>query len=403
MLVETAPLEASAATGGRRAEPVTAAPARRGHLWQVDVVRLLTFSAVIAVHTLAFTEQPDNRAVAGAMMLLQYGREVFFALTGFVLIWSTWGRPLFLRSFWRKRITYVAVPYVAWSAIYYAYTVWGPAHAPFSLATFGWDLLYGGAQYHLYFLLVTLQLYLAFPLIIRFVARTADRAVPVLAGVTALNLVWLAVLAYLPIPAGWPGWFWAHAYEILPTYSMYVLGGCYAAVHFERLQHLVETHTRRLLGVAGWAAAAALVAYAVQLPFMAPRTANQVIQPAMTFSCIAAVIVVYVIGSKWAAGRRRHQKLIEVLSDASFGVYLAHPFVLTLLMNFAGLGNNGQKLPPALATAIAYVVTAGGATLISLAARRTPLSLPLAGRPWREPVKRQAPAATPAVVGGMAA
>ena len=30
------------------------------------MVRLLTFAAVISVHTLAFTEQPDNRAVAGS-------------------------------------------------------------------------------------------------------------------------------------------------------------------------------------------------------------------------------------------------------------------------------------------------------------------------------------------------
>lgn len=85
---------------------------RSAHLWQVDIVRLLTFSAVISVHSLAFTEAPDNPVAAGFMMLLQYGREVFFALTGFVLVYSATNRRLQLRSFWSKRILYVAVPYV---------------------------------------------------------------------------------------------------------------------------------------------------------------------------------------------------------------------------------------------------------------------------------------------------
>ncbi|HWE53993.1 MAG TPA: acyltransferase [Acidimicrobiales bacterium] len=372
------------------------------HLWAVDVVRLLTFSAVIAVHTLAFTEQPDNRAVAGLMMLLQYGREVFFALTGFVLVYTTMNRPLRPISFWRKRMLYVAVPYVVWTVVYYAYFVLGPAHMTPSWSGMGWDLLYGGAEYHLYFLLVTLQLYLAFPLISGFVHRTADRAVPILAGATAVNLAWLAAVAYVPAPGGGAGWLWLHAYEILPTYTMYVLAGCYAAVHLDTIQRVVTEHTRALWGIAGASAALALLAYGVQLPFSAPRQADEVIQPAMIFSCVAAAIAVYLIGSKWAAGARRNQRTIEVLSDASFGVYLAHPLVLQVLTDYFGFGNLGQKLSPVLATVLGYAITAGGATLISLAARRTPLSLALSGRPWRQQVKRR-PAPVPALAtAGMA-
>lgn len=371
------------------------------HLWAIDVVRLLTFSAVIGVHTLAFTEQPDNRGVAGLMMLLQYGREVFFALTAFVLIYTTTNRPLRALPFWRKRMLYVAVPYVVWTGIYYAYFVLGPAHMHPSLTGFGWDLLYGGAEYHLYFLLVTLQLYLLFPLVSWFVRRTAGRAVPVMAAVTAANLAWLAVVAYVPMPSGPAGWFWAHAYEILPTYTMYVLAGAYAAVHLEAIQRVVTEHARHLWAVAGVSAGLALLGYALQLPYMAPRQANQVIQPAMIFSCIAAAIAVYLIGSKWAAGPRRNQRTIEVLSDASFGVYLAHPLVLQVLTDYFGFGNIGQKLTPALATTLGYAITAGGATLISLAARRTPLSLALSGRPWRQTVKRR-PAPVPALALGTA-
>ena len=120
---------------------------------------------MISVHTLAFTQPAANRVVAGMMMLLQFGREVFFAISGFVLVYATRGRPLRLRRFWPRRYLYVAVPYVTWRAVYFGYSVLGPPTRP-SPATFGRDLLYGGAEYHLYFLLVTMQLYLAFPLIL---------------------------------------------------------------------------------------------------------------------------------------------------------------------------------------------------------------------------------------------
>ncbi|MGH9120773.1 MAG: acyltransferase family protein, partial [Acidimicrobiales bacterium] len=158
----------------KETSPPSAAPeagsaqtARHAHLWSVDIVRLGAFTAVIMVHSIAFTERPGNVAAAAAMMLLQFGREVFFALTAFVLMYSYLNKPVDARMFWRKRFPLVVVPYLVWSAIYIVITpiVWGTP-------TFGWDQLvgdvfYGLAKYHLYFMLVTMQIYMLFPLIAR--------------------------------------------------------------------------------------------------------------------------------------------------------------------------------------------------------------------------------------------
>ena len=85
------------------AEAITRRDLTQGHLDQVDVVRLLTFAAVIAVHSVDFTQSMSSRAAAGTIMLLQFGREVFFALTGFVLVHSASSRPFRARAFWRRR------------------------------------------------------------------------------------------------------------------------------------------------------------------------------------------------------------------------------------------------------------------------------------------------------------
>jgi peptidoglycan/LPS O-acetylase OafA/YrhL len=362
---------------------------------EVDVVRILTFSAVIAVHAVAFTQLPANQVAAGALMLLQFGRELFFALTGFVLVYSALRRYPGARSFWRRRFLYIGIPYLAWTLIYWLDSVvTGGVGGPHPTLTS--DLLTGGASYHLYFLVVTMQLYLAFPLILRFVRRTADRAWAVLGVVGVLNLAWLAALQYVDQPAGWAAWFWQHGYLLLPTYSVYVLAGCYAAIHLPRLREIVHGRSATLVAVGTGAAVVALIAYAVQLPSRAPRTAADVLQPATLFTCVAAVLLLVAASSRWVERGMPRARLVTEASDISFGVYLAHPLVLQLLLH-AGLGNGMQRVPSVVATVLAFAGAAAGAALITLAARRTPLSLALAGRPQLrrpapQPVLREVPA-----------
>jgi peptidoglycan/LPS O-acetylase OafA/YrhL len=354
----------------------------KGHLWQLDVVRLLTFSAVIAVHAIAFTELPSNAVAGGAMMLLQFGREVFFALSGFVLVYAARSRPVGAWMFWKRRVPLVALPYLVWTLIYWLAT---PGGRP-GLGVLGTDLLDGNAEYHLYFLLVTLQLYLVFPWLLRFVRRTAHRAVQVLAVVGILNLAWLAALQYAPQPGFW----WVHAYELLPSYALCVLGGCYAAVHFERLHAFAERRRRRLLLLGAGAAVVAEAAYVLQLANLPPRSANAVLQPAMIASCVAAVIVLYLVGVRWARGPRPGQQVVKVASEISFGVYLAHPLLLQFLLDH-GLGNGHQVMPAPVATVLALLGAAAGAAALSLALRRSPFSVAFIGRPRPAPTRKPPP------------
>ena len=376
-------------------------PRSDGHLWQIDILRLLTFAAVIGVHTIGNTGIALTTSANGTLMLLQFGREVFFTLTAFVLVYAAIRRPVSARPFWRKRFTLVLIPYVAWSVIYEA--VRNPTSHGWSWTHFGYDLVTGTAEYHLYFLLVTMQLYLVFPLLWKFVKRTADHAVAVLAVVTAANLAWLAVLQYVHSSSPTFTWFYARAYELLPTYAMYVLAGAYAAVHYQRIQAFVQRNQRRLLAIAGVSAAVAIGAYLAQLRIMPNYQASSVLQPAMLASCVGAVIVIYLIGNRWASGQRRGLRLVAVGSEISFGVYLAHPLVLKLLTDH-GFGGGEAWLPGPLIAFFAYLLTAVGATAIAYAVRRTPFALPLGGRPQQRkpaPVTAVAEAPVPATVASL--
>lgn len=57
-----------------------------------------------------------------------------------------------------------------------------------------------------------------------------------LAATAVLNAAWMAVFEYMAYPGGAAGTFFHACYELLPAYSVYVLAGCYAATHLDRLQ-----------------------------------------------------------------------------------------------------------------------------------------------------------------------
>jgi peptidoglycan/LPS O-acetylase OafA/YrhL len=351
---------------------------------EVDVVRLLTFAAVIVVHAIDYSQPPSDRGWAGALMLLQFGREVFFGLTGFVLVYTALARPgRGAWSFWRKRLPYVLVPYVAWTMIYEAFHLAVTPGYRWTPRQLGLDLLNGGGELHLYFLLVSMQLYLVFPLLLRFVQRTAASAWTVLGVVGVLDLAWYGAIQYGPTPSGWAGFFWRRAYELLPSYSLYVLAGCYAAVHLHTLDAFARRNARALLLVAAGASVAALLCYASQLGTRPPRIAADVLQPGTVFTCVAAVIGLWLAGSWWVHRGRPFARSFDTASDVSFGVYLAHPLVLQLLLLYVIVPGR-TRLAPTVVTLLAALGTAVGAAVISLAARRTPLSLALSGRPRRQ-------------------
>lgn len=352
----------------------------REHLAQLDIVRIAAFVAVIAVHAIDFTQGPANAFAAGTLMVLQFGREVFFALTGFVLVHSVSDGPVEPLRFWRRRIPAILVPYLAWTAVYEVQNVVSTGPRPLSVIV--WDIITGGAQYQLYFLVVTIQLYLVFPWLVRAVRRTRRRAGWILATVGTVNMAWLAALHDLPAPHGWAAGLWTHGYELLPTYAIYVVGGCYAALHRHRIDAVIEHHRRRIIAGAVALAASGLVAFAVQLGPRAPRDAGSVLQPAMVLVSVAAGIVLYVTGRRWARGPQRGGAAVRAASDISFGVYLAHPLVLTVILSH-GFGYGSQVVPSTVATLIAGAGCAVGAVVISWVLRETPLSLLFTGRPRR--------------------
>jgi peptidoglycan/LPS O-acetylase OafA/YrhL len=369
---------------------------RRPHLDAVDVVRVAMIAGVIAVHVVAYTTNPEDLVVGAANALLHVNREVFFFLTAFVLCYTYASRHGWsLTSFWRKRYLFVGVPYLAWTLVYFL-ADGGPYH-PWSAPArrlLG-DVLAGTARYHLYFLLVTMEIYALFPLLLWLLAATRRHHGLLLAASLAVQTAFTATLHYArnaaPHAPGLLGAWMRHPDPVVFSYQLYLVAGGIAALHLEELTEWVRTHRGlvRLLVAGGLAAGLASYVLDHVAAGMDAAAAGEVFQPMIAVTTAASVLGLFALGVRWAdrGAQRRFRRAVRTGSDATFGVYLAHPLLLQgLLIIAAPLAARtvtGQ-VPSVLVLPLDVLVVVPVILAVTVAVvawtRRTPASLFVAGR-----------------------
>ena len=297
-------------------------------------------------------------------------------------------------KFWRRRFQLVGVPYLVWTAIY-ELAAGDPWRFPIAVLT-------GTGSYHLYFLLVSMQLYLVFPLLRRLLRATAGHHGGLFAAAVAYQAT---AYALLPRVIAQPD-------ALLISYLGFVVVGGIAAWHAEALLAWTASHRRTVFWSTAAVIAAGLGWFALRtLTFSNdPATASAVFQPAIVIESIAVAWTFLALGLTWrgaslhrplpgaavglplpgpAVGRSFPGRLFRAGADVSFGVYLGHPLLLQGLLA-AGLGTLVAGLPQPVITFLTLAVAVPAVYLIcavvARALRRTPLSLALTGHPAAAPV-----------------
>ena len=368
----------------------------RVFLHELDLVRVVTALSVIAVHVTAFTVVFNTTKFGAdvqnaAVSALHFTREVFLSLTALVMVHNYTKRPLKLSTFWRKRGIGVVVPYVVWSLIYVYFNV---PHTSLGnwVHTAIADILTGNASYQLYYILLTIEFYLALPLLLWFVMRYRHHPWRVL-GISAVVQMALMYFDFNYIDAGpfmstpFAHWMSTYQWRLLPEYQFYVMIGAFAALYLAELRAFVMRHgVGVMLGlVAGTSALWIRYAISVGLQHQSTDYATQVFQPVMVVYSLATILFLYWIGVVWASHRSAQgmpygRRFVTLLSDSSFGIYLIHAFVLNDVLTFVAptllIG-----WPVALRVFGVWFIVAAVTTSICIALLYTPGLSRLIGRP----------------------
>jgi peptidoglycan/LPS O-acetylase OafA/YrhL len=374
----------------------------RQRLDQVDAMRPMKQAGVTSTHVLIFfAPAAASVSSSAALLLLHVSREGFFFVSACMLThaYQDIGKGG-LGRFYRRRFVSVGIPYLCWTVIYFLYGLRKAHYASPAAALEHFAALIPLGYYQLYFLLVIMQFYLVFPLIVKMLRRTRGHHGMVIAG-AALVQVTLTILMHWQILPPLLRAVWAQ--REATTYVLYLIGGSVVAFHLDAANDWLRRHARLVIMLTLLAALGAEAVYFLAATGVttALGSGNDAFQPNVIPFNVGAIACMYLVGVALVKpGRsRRLRAVVRSGSDNAYGIYLAQMLFISALFWLGWARLDSVLWWPLLCAATVVIVYLGCVALTSLLAR-TPLAVPLTGRqqqPWATLVPRRAAArlATP--------
>lgn len=309
----------------------------RGHIAAIDLIRAAACAAVVAVHAvgmISFPTQAGHLAAGAATSFFHFTREAFMVVTGLVLF----SRPhdtLDVLPFWGRRLLDRVFPYVFWTLIYVLIYLGVPGDPLWSKKVVS-DLWLGNASYQLYYMVLTFQFYLVFPLLWLLLRRIPRHQTWILLGVLTEQIVWYAYLGPVslhPQGASWP-WGAAQVSRFLLTYPFFFVLGAWAGLNLEKILGVLRRHSRLAITLSVLAIALMEGRYLyTALVLKDFRAAVNVLQPSMIFDSVAMVLLLFMAGTALferfeGLGGRLLRRIVLGVSEASFGIFFAHVIFL---------------------------------------------------------------------------
>lgn len=318
---------------------------RKERLPQLDIFRALAIIGVIHVHATSF-------AAAGAAkdssiyylynllnIFFKYGTPSFILLSSFVLFYNYYDRPInkdLITRFYKRRLTYILLPYLIVSIGYYMLS----RHLnnklfdmplSYHVETFSKAIFTGSAYTHLYFVFISIQFYLLFPIVLKLLQSQrwfARFAVPI-----GLLMQWGFVI--------WNKYdlHYTSKGSLAISYFGYYLIGAYIAINFDKIKLWLKkpwgemNAVMRTGTIALWTSWLAAAFAHVQL-YHYTRSTNiwwNSLWYEFLWNIHTLLSAFILFHAAFIIHRRAHPIIIKGLTrlgELSFAVYLLHPLIL---------------------------------------------------------------------------
>jgi peptidoglycan/LPS O-acetylase OafA/YrhL len=373
--------------------PAVPVSGTRKRLDHIDAMRPVKQFGVVSTHTLIFFAAAGTGITVGAaLQLLHVTREAFLFVSACMITYSFRGvKELDLRSFWRRRFSSVGVPYLCWTLIYFFVTIHGTnGSVPWRLDHLAYLVATG--YYQLYFLVVLLEFYAVFPLLLMLLRKTMGHHTLLLAASGVLQMLIVSLMHWGVFPHYMQG-FWAT--REVTSYQFYLIAGTVVAFHLDEVHRWLCTHVWLVLGFTLATAALAEGWYYLAVDHVVSwfGSSSDPFQPVVIPWNMGAIASIYLLGV-WLVSRRRSPRtraLTQTGSDDSYGVYLAQLVFITAL-GWCGWRHLNHFIPWPLTCLITVAIVFAACVILTELLARTALAKLLTGRSRVPPRAPEAPA-----------
>lgn len=318
---------------------------------EIEVLRSISFVAVVTQHVVGYLGFLPNLLFADILFfsflltLNRFAIPVFVFITGFVLFYNYYEK-LNYRKFIFNRLKDTLVPYMSWVVIYNIWFHYINNTSTNDLLHFAKEvilnILTGNGMYHLWYVVMILQMYFIFPVFrsvfIKFANNNKAVFIVILSGLFDLLLLYIAnyiVPLYLEHYTSnlMTDFFTLYRHKVFISWFFYLVLGGYVAINYDKFKlwmkkidnfktHLLATTVLGAVILSFYDAKFSFEGYTVMYDATAPLTIK------MFIYSVLLMIVVYNFALSIDKKYKKISSLLKFLGQYSYGAFLIHPLYI---------------------------------------------------------------------------
>ncbi|KAA9022279.1 acyltransferase [Niallia endozanthoxylica] len=291
----------------------------------LDWLRVIAITMVVTIHIsggivqVNYFDAPTNWLAANFYESISRSAvSLFVMISGAVLLGDN--REFQYKPFFTKRMSKLFIPLIGWSMIYYGYQVFAEWYPSFSLKEFIVLFLTNGVSGHFWFMYMMIGLYLTVPIINVFIRHAKKR------DIEYFLILWI----YASVIVKSMKFIWGYSFSIelymVTNYIGYFVLGYY--LHHFPLKRIWEKTAIVFGGIS--------IFVTFVLTYYDTKAAGGILQefwyenhaPNVLLSSIGIFLLCKNLFAKRKLGFVFHQ-----ISRLSYGIYLVHILLMTMLSN----------------------------------------------------------------------
>ncbi|WP_434642498.1 acyltransferase [Thermoanaerobacterium thermosaccharolyticum] len=301
---------------------------------EIDVLKGISIIAVLIIHTTGIAVSDLDKSSLSYIVFAVLNRFLQFAVPAFIfassmLLMYNYSDGDNWKLFYKKRFKNVLLPYIVWTMIYgiYLYVIY---NEPLKSILTVENLFFGGMFYHLYFIVIIVQLYVLFPVLLYIYKLINKNRYTILMSIVIFQIADIFLFKYVISR------YYQNSSLLFITYISFIIAGMYIG---ENIREWGKYYHKKLLNSFFAVIVFGYLFIDISLKVFANKQIDSNLYNIYYYAFTLLASLFFFALSTKILNYHALSGLLASTGKLSFGIYLSHPLFLDVLNHFLNTSN----------------------------------------------------------------